>query len=114
MRYISNHSSGKMGYALAQAAVDAGAKTTLVSGPVNLTPPEHAQCFPVQSAEQMLEQCLELLSECDIFIACAAVADYRPATVEPQKIKKGPQQVALQLARKPDIVATVAASDRRP
>ncbi len=114
VRYISNHSSGKMGYALAQAAVDAGAKTTLVSGPVNLAPPEHVQCLPVQSAVQMLEQCLELLSECDIFIACAAVADYRPATVEQQKIKKGPQQVTLQLARNPDIVATVAASDNRP
>jgi phosphopantothenoylcysteine decarboxylase/phosphopantothenate--cysteine ligase len=114
VRYISNHSSGKMGYALAQAAVDAGAITTLVSGPVNLTPPEHVQCLPVQSAAQMLEKCLELLSECDIFIACAAVADYRPAAIEQQKIKKGPQQVTLQLARNPDIVAAVAASENSP
>jgi phosphopantothenoylcysteine decarboxylase/phosphopantothenate--cysteine ligase len=114
VRYISNHSSGKMGYALAQAAIDAGAITTLVSGPVNLTPPEHSHCFPVQSAAQMLEKCLELLPECDIFIACAAVADYRPATTEQQKIKKGPQQVTLQLARNPDIVAAVAASENSP
>ncbi len=82
VRYISNNSSGKMGYALARAAADAGAITTLVSGPVSLTPPDHIRFFGVQSAEQMLKQCLDLLPECDIFIACAAVADYRPATFE--------------------------------
>ena len=114
VRYISNHSSGKMGYALAQAAVDAGAVTTLVSGPVNLAPPEHTQCVSVESAQQMLEQCLALLPECDIFIACAAVADYRPAAIEQQKIKKGPEQITLQLLRNPDIVAAVAASDNHP
>ena len=114
VRYISNHSSGKMGYALAQAAVDAGAKTTLVSGPVTMPPPEHVRCLSVESAQQMLAQCLELLPECDIFIACAAVADYRPASLEQQKIKKGPQQITLELTRNPDIVATVAASENRP
>jgi len=114
VRYISNNSSGKMGYALAQAAVDAGAITTLVSGPVNLAAPDHVRIFNVQSADQMLAQCLELLPECDIFIACAAVADYRPAFVEEQKIKKGPQDVTLQLVRTPDIVATVAAREHRP
>ena len=114
VRYISNHSSGKMGYALAQAAVDAGAITTLVSGPVTMPPPEHVRCLPVESAQQMLAQCLELLPECDIFIACAAVADYRPASLEQQKIKKGPQQITLPLTRNPDIVATVAASESRP
>ena len=62
----------------------------------------------------MLKQCLELLPECDIFIACAAVADYRPASIEQQKIKKGPEQIALQLARNPDIVAAVAASENPP
>jgi phosphopantothenoylcysteine decarboxylase/phosphopantothenate--cysteine ligase len=114
VRYISNHSSGKMGYALAQAAVDAGAITTLVSGPVNLTPPDHIRLVGVHSAEQMLEQCLKLLPDCDIFIACAAVADYRPAKVEHQKIKKASQEINLQLVRTPDIVAAVAASDHRP
>ena len=114
VRYISNHSSGKMGYALAQAAIDAGAQTTLVSGPVNLAAPSHARLLPVESASQMLDQCLQLLPECDIFIACAAVADYRPASVEQQKIKKGPEQITLQLVRNPDIVATVAASEPRP
>jgi phosphopantothenoylcysteine decarboxylase/phosphopantothenate--cysteine ligase len=114
VRYISNPSSGKMGYALAQAAVDAGARTTLVSGPVNLPTPPHVQRRDVQSAQDMLQCCLELMPECDIFIACAAVADYRPAAVEQQKIKKGPEQVSLQLVRNPDIVATVASGDKRP
>ena len=114
VRYISNNSSGKMGYALARAAADAGAITTLVSGPVSLTPPDHIRFFGIQSAEQMLGQCLELLPECDIFIACAAVADYRPATFENQKIKKEPQEMTLQLVRTPDIVSAVAASEHRP
>jgi phosphopantothenoylcysteine decarboxylase/phosphopantothenate--cysteine ligase len=114
VRYISNNSSGKMGYALAQAAVDAGAITTLVSGPVSLSAPEHTRILRVLSAEEMLQQCLELLPECDIFIACAAVADYRPRNVEQQKIKKGPQEVTLQLVRTPDIVAAVAAHEHRP
>ena len=114
VRYISNHSSGKMGYALAQAAVDAGARTTIVSGPVQLAAPDRARVVSVESARQMLEQCLELMPECDIFIACAAVADYRPATVQQQKIKKGPDEISLQLVRNPDIVATVAAGEPRP
>ena len=114
VRYISNHSSGKMGYALAQAAVDAGAQTTLVSGPVTLAAPEHAKVINVESATQMLDQCLQLLPDCDIFIACAAVADYRPAAIEQQKIKKGPHQISLELVRNPDIVASVAASENRP
>lgn len=114
VRYISNNSSGKMGYALAQAAADAGATTTLVSGPVQLAPPEHVRLIGVLSAEQMLEHSLKLLPECDIFIACAAVADYRPATIEGQKIKKTAQKFALQLVRTPDIVSAVAASAHRP
>ncbi|MCB1689916.1 MAG: bifunctional phosphopantothenoylcysteine decarboxylase/phosphopantothenate--cysteine ligase CoaBC [Halioglobus sp.] len=114
VRYISNNSSGKMGYALAQAAVDAGAITTIISGPVNLAAPKHTQVLSVHSAEEMLEQSLRLLPECDIFIACAAVADYRPVTIEDQKIKKGPEEVTLQLVRTPDIVATVAKSSPKP
>jgi phosphopantothenoylcysteine decarboxylase/phosphopantothenate--cysteine ligase len=114
VRYISNRSSGKMGYALAQAAADAGAVTTLVSGPVSLAPPEHVQLFEVLSADQMLECCLGLLLECDIFIACAAVADYRPARVESQKIKKAAEEVDLKLVRTPDIVAAIANSENRP
>jgi phosphopantothenoylcysteine decarboxylase / phosphopantothenate---cysteine ligase len=114
VRYISNHSSGKMGYALAQAAVDAGALTTLVSGPVSLQAPQHARLKKVNSAAEMLEQCLGLVADSDIFIACAAVADYRPAAIESHKIKKGPEQISLQLVRNPDIVATIAGQKNRP
>ncbi|HCD54281.1 MAG TPA: bifunctional phosphopantothenoylcysteine decarboxylase/phosphopantothenate--cysteine ligase CoaBC, partial [Halieaceae bacterium] len=80
VRYLSNHSSGKMGYALAAAAVDAGAQVTLVSGPVQLATPEHAERVDVVSAAEMLDACLARVTDCDLFIACAAVADYRPAT----------------------------------
>lgn len=114
VRYISNHSSGKMGYALAQAAIDAGAHTTLISGPVNLEPPEHATVLPVTSADDMLEASVALLPDCDIFIACAAVADYRPAAMNSQKIKKGDNRITLELVQNPDIVATIANSEIRP
>jgi phosphopantothenoylcysteine decarboxylase/phosphopantothenate--cysteine ligase len=114
VRYISNHSSGKMGYALARAAAEAGAVTTLVSGPVSLPVPDRVRALPVESATDMLQQCLDLLGDCDIFIACAAVADYRPSAVEQQKIKKGPEEITLQLVRNPDIVAAVASSEQRP
>ena len=115
VRYISNHSSGKMGYSLAQAAADAGARTSLVSGPVNLEVPDHVKCLQVESAMQMLEACQALVPDCDIFIACAAVADYRPAEVQTQKIKKGAEDNAtLVLVKNPDIVAAVAASTPKP
>ncbi len=114
VRYISNHSSGKMGYALARAAAEAGAVTTLVSGPVTLPVPEHVTRFSVESARDMLEQCLALVEECDIFIACAAVADYRPASAASDKIKKGAEHSTLELVRNPDIVATIAAREAPP
>jgi phosphopantothenoylcysteine decarboxylase / phosphopantothenate---cysteine ligase len=114
VRYLSNHSSGKMGYALAQAATDAGARTTLVSGPVHLATPDHVHRIDVQSAGDMLRECLTLAAECDIFIACAAVADYRPTTVAGQKIKKGAATITLELERNPDILATVSASAGAP
>ncbi|MFT4826035.1 MAG: phosphopantothenoylcysteine decarboxylase/phosphopantothenate--cysteine ligase [Halioglobus sp.] len=114
VRYISNHSSGKMGFALAQAAIDAGAQTTLVCGPVNLPTPEYVTRVDVQSAQEMLHQCTQLLPQCDIFIACAAVADYRPAKIEQQKMKKGAEELTLKLVRNPDIVARVASSEPKP
>lgn len=114
VRYISNHSSGKMGFALARAAVDAGAKTVLVSGPVALDTPDHVARINVESATQMLEHCREQCENTDIFIACAAVADYRPAQIEGQKIKKGGEHISLALVRNPDIVATIAGSMNRP
>jgi len=113
VRYISNHSSGKMGYALARAAADAGAETTLVSGPVDLDVPDQVHRVQVTSAREMLEQCLALLP-CDVFIACAAVADYRPAEVQPEKIKKDAEQMTLTLVRNPDILAAIAAGEPPP
>jgi phosphopantothenoylcysteine decarboxylase / phosphopantothenate---cysteine ligase len=114
VRYISNHSSGKMGYALAAAAADAGALVTLVSGPCNLPPPENITLVNVTSAEEMLSACLDTLGNCDIFIACAAVADYRPVSCADQKIKKSQESMHIELVRNPDIVSTVAGSDLRP
>ena len=114
VRYISNHSSGKMGYALARAAVDAGAQTTLISGPVELATPDHVSRIDVQSADDMLAHCLALVPDCDIFIACAAVADYRPVTISTEKIKKEAETISLELLRNPDIVASVAAAEHPP
>ncbi len=114
VRYLSNHSSGKMGYALARAAVEAGAQTTIISGPVALPTPDHATRIDIESAQQMFEQCMAHLAHCDVFIACAAVADYRPDTVALQKIKKSADTLTLKLVRNPDIVAAVAAHDPRP
>lgn len=114
IRYLSNHSSGKMGYALAQAMADAGAACTLISGPVNLATPEHVERINIQSAREMLTACEERIANCDIFIACAAVADYRPATVEEQKIKKRHDTLQLELVKNPDILATIAGRPSPP
>jgi phosphopantothenoylcysteine decarboxylase/phosphopantothenate--cysteine ligase len=114
VRYISNNSSGKMGYALARAAAEAGAITTLISGPVALETPAHVTRIDVESARDMLGESLAQLAECDIFLACAAIADYRPAQVENQKIKKAGTNISIDLVRNPDIIATVAASDDPP
>ncbi len=115
VRYISNHSSGKMGYALAAAAVDAGARVRLISGPVNLSTPTHVERISVTTAEDMLQASLEHINDCDIFIACAAVADYRPTSIAEHKIKKGNEEIMeLHLVKNPDIVATIAARDNKP
>lgn len=115
VRYISNHSSGKMGYALAQAAVEAGAKTLLISGPTQLPAPERVELIAVTTAEEMLAASLAQLDGCDLFIAAAAVADYRPLEIATQKIKKTDEDsLTLQLVKNPDIVATVAAQNPKP
>ncbi|UTW11265.1 bifunctional phosphopantothenoylcysteine decarboxylase/phosphopantothenate--cysteine ligase CoaBC [Marinobacterium rhizophilum] len=115
VRYISNHSSGKMGYALAQAAVDAGARVRLISGPVNLAAPPRMDVVAVQSADDMLAASMKGIESCDIFIAAAAVADYRPVAVSEHKIKKGAEEVMeLRLVKNPDIVASVAALPNKP
>lgn len=114
VRYISNHSSGKMGYALAEAARDAGARVTIISGPVNLEAPERITVISVESANEMLEASLQQQPNCDIFISAAAVADYRPSEIATQKIKKSGDNMQISLIKNPDIVATIAQSEQKP
>ncbi len=114
VRYISNHSSGKMGFALAQAAVEAGASVTLIAGPVALASPDRVQRVDVESAEQMHQAAMDAIEQCDIFIGAAAVADYRPAQIVDQKIKKSAGTMAVELIRNPDIIAAVANHQQRP
>ena len=108
VRYISNHSSGKMGFAIAEAAAALGAKVNLIAGPVSLDTPKDVLRFDVSSAKEMHDAALELAQQSDIFIACAAVADYRPASVAEQKIKKNDDDMAIVMVKNPDIVADVA------
>ena len=114
VRFLSNHSSGKMGFALAAAASDAGANVTLISGPVNLNTPVGVNRIDVSSAAQMQEAVMSRLSADGIFISVAAVADYRVAVQESEKIKKSDDQMTLNLVRNPDILAGVAQSEQRP
>lgn len=114
VRGLTNHSSGKMGYAIAEAAVEAGARVTLISGPTALDAPERIERISVQSARDMLAACQSATVNADIFIATAAVADYRPAHFHDQKLKKGPETLTLELVRNPDILATIARQMPRP
>jgi len=114
VRYISNHSSGKMGYAIADAAQKAGAEVTLISGPVNLTPPRNCQLVSVASAKEMHRESLKLAADATVFVACAAVADYRVADIAEQKIKKSAESMQINLVKNPDIVADVAALKDKP
>nr|WP_298055319.1 bifunctional phosphopantothenoylcysteine decarboxylase/phosphopantothenate--cysteine ligase CoaBC [uncultured Halomonas sp.] len=111
VRYISNHSSGKMGYALAAAAVAEGAKVTLISGPVNLPTPQGVTRIDVESAEQMHSEAQRLAPQAALFIGCAAVADYRAAAPAEHKLKKQEDSdtLTLTLVKNPDIIASVAA-----
>lgn len=116
VRYITNHSSGKMGFALAEAAAEAGAQVTLVCGPVHLPTPQRVQRVDVNSARDMLAAC-EAAMPCELLIAAAAVADYRPQVVASHKLKKDPTRedgLLLQLVRNPDILATLAGRSDRP
>lgn len=116
VRYISNHSSGKMGFALAEAAAAIGAKVTLVAGPVNLPTPKGVKRIDVESALEMQSAVEAEVAQHPIFIGCAAVADYRMAEVAPQKMKKaeGQEGLSLQLIKNPDIIAGVAARTDKP
>lgn len=115
VRYLSNHSSGKMGYALASACADAGAQVELISGPVNLASPDRVTVYPVTSAEEMCERALALADGADLFIGAAAVADYRPESRSTQKIKKqNGKAPVITLVENPDIIATVSQLANRP
>ena len=114
VRFISNRSSGKMGFAVAAAARDAGARVTLVSGPVGLPTPPGVERVDVESAAQMYAAVHAAVAGADIYIGAAAVADYTPARFASQKIKKTSECLELALTRAPDILASVAALERRP
>lgn len=110
VRYISNHSSGKMGFAIAEAFAQRGAKVTLISGPVNLATPHNVQRINVVSAQEMYQHAIQSAEQNQIFIGCAAVADYRVEQIAEQKIKKipGNDEMVLKLVKNRDILATVA------
>ncbi len=114
VRFISNRSSGRMGYAVAEAARDAGADVFLVSGPVNLAAPLGVQLIPAYSAQQMLDAVMAKIQDCDIFISAAAVADYRAAEMAMHKIKKKTDEMRIELAKTTDIIAQVAALPKPP
>jgi len=114
VRFVSNRSSGKMGFAVAEAARDAGAEVVIICGPVHVETPRGVQRIDVESAEQMLEAVQSRLGAMDIFIAAAAVSDYRPVQVADEKIKKTSDSMMLAMSRTTDILATVAASSPRP
>ncbi|TWX66291.1 bifunctional phosphopantothenoylcysteine decarboxylase/phosphopantothenate--cysteine ligase CoaBC [Colwellia demingiae] len=114
VRYISNHSSGKMGYAIAHAALRAGAQVTLISGPVNIPAPAGCELIQVTSAEQMHQQALTYVPKATTFVACAAVADYRVANIADEKIKKDNERMQISLIKNHDIVADVANLANKP
>lgn len=107
VRFIGNHSSGKMGYALAEKLLNLGAIVTLISGPTHLAIPLGAQCTKVQRADEMLLACKDHFPACDIAIMCAAVADYTPKTVAKRKIKKSNDELTIELKKTTDIAATL-------
>jgi phosphopantothenoylcysteine decarboxylase/phosphopantothenate--cysteine ligase len=114
VRYVGNRSSGKMGYALAAALAELGAAVTVVSGPATATPPACAELVRVESALDMEQAVMARVGDCDLFVAAAAVADYRPEAPAPAKLKKHQAALTLRLVRNPDILAAVAALPSPP
>jgi phosphopantothenoylcysteine decarboxylase/phosphopantothenate--cysteine ligase len=114
VRFIGNRSSGRMGYALAAALAQLGASVRLVSGPVSLDPPPRMERIAVETAAEMREAVMQRVADCGIFVASAAVADYRPRVAAPEKIKKRRDDLSLQLVKNPDILAQVAALPHPP
>ena len=113
VRYISNRSSGKMGYAIAEAALNAGHDVILISGPVNLAPPHNAKFISISTSDEMFEAVHQYADSSDISVLCAAVADYKPAAVSPVKIKKCASQVSLELIPTRDILESLGQRQNR-
>jgi phosphopantothenoylcysteine decarboxylase / phosphopantothenate---cysteine ligase len=107
VRYISNRSSGKMGYAMAEAAVEAGHRVVLISGPVSLTPPRRARLISVLTSDEMYDAVHRHVGDCDVLVMCAAVADYKPVRVSAQKIKKRDETLSLELIPTRDVLASL-------
>lgn len=113
VRYISNRSSGKMGYAIAEAALDAGHAVILISGPVNLSPPRNTKFISVSTSDEMFEAVRRHMDESDVCVLCAAVADYKPAHVSPVKIKKRNAEFSLELIPTRDILYSLGRQQNR-
>ncbi len=114
VRFITNRSSGKMGYAIAAAALEQGARVVLISGPTSIAAPSGADVHRVETAQEMYDVTHQQITDADIFIATAAVSDYRPAEVRVQKIKKNDSTMRIELVRSEDILASVAALESAP
>ena len=112
VRYISNRSSGKMGYAIAEAAIENGHDVVLISGPVNLHPPRAAKLIAVSTSDEMFDAVHQHAPDCDVLVMCAAVADYKPANISPGKIKKRDDRLSLGLTPTRDILASLPTQDR--
>ena len=113
VRYLSNRSSGKMGYAIADAAIEAGHEVILISGPVDLDPPRDAELVSVSTSDEMFDAVHEHLKDRDVLVMCAAVADYKTKQVSKTKIKKRDANLSLELAPTHDILASLPKQDRR-
>ena len=114
VRFISNRSSGKMGFALARAAAHAGAEVTLVAGPVNIPTPAGVERIDVETTQQMCDAAMGVIDGMDIYIGAAAISDYRPRAAAPQKIKKSGDTFTLEMLKSPDLLANIAALDDGP
>ena len=113
VRYISNRSSGKMGYAIAEAALDAGHDVILISGPVNLAPPRNAKIVSVSTSDEMFQAVHQYAEDSDVCVLCAAVADYKPAQVSSAKIKKRPEGISIDLVPTRDILQSLGRLQNR-
>jgi len=113
VRYISNRSSGKMGYAIAEAALEAGYDVALISGPVHVNPPGGAKFVQISTSDEMFDAVHQHVHDCDVLVMCAAVADYKPAKASASKIKKRDENLSLDLIPTRDVLASLPTQDRQ-